>query len=81
MFDKLFKVTVFAVLIAWLALHYRDARVLREHPVVSESGMVQSAWNDFLTRYNLIAQLRDRKSAIEQGQPQSDDAQKRTTTP
>jgi hypothetical protein len=81
MLDKLFKVTVFAVLIAWLAWHYRDARILRENQVFVESGIVQSAWDDFLTRYNLIAQLRDRKSAVEQGPSQGDDTPKRSTTP
>lgn len=115
MVDKLFKAAVCVVLLAWLAWHYRDAGVVREHQALVESmlikagmepatvhrywnheqsagsgsvpvqsapsAVVQSAWDDFLTRYNLIAQLRERKNAVEQGQVQGDDAQKRTTTP
>ena len=81
MLDKFFKVAVFSVMVAWLTWHYREAAVIREHHVFGESGMVQSAWNDFLTRYNLIAQLRERKHAVEQGQPPGEDAPQRSTTP
>jgi hypothetical protein len=44
-------------------------------------GPVLTAWNDFLARYNLLNRLRERKSSMDESQPQGDGAQKRSNSP